>query len=205
MSSNVADIDLVAFGAFPKPIQSASIIKSINQKEATSVQLRSFAVTIEVKDHDARFVKVDANRVYVRYSSGWSDATGQSIRQREALREFLTSNLGSSPYIVNLLWLRNCRQDQLRHLRLPEPNNVLSSDVCWDTFLSTLFNLNPPRPASEGFSYGVPASAFVNLQGAIRLLTSSIEATTLDRKRIEQITREQLDLSPVDNIGAGIR
>jgi len=197
----VADIDMVVLATFSKPLILDVTIPPLSIAGETRVSISSLALTVEVKDHDARGILVDSNRIYVRYS-GWHDATEQSIRQRESLRDFLRRNTGSAPYIVNLLWLRNLEQPQLTAFQLAEPNNVLVANLDAGELFRTICNLNLPMPLTNGtYSYGASSSSY-NMQLPIDLLTRKILATSLDRKRIEAITKDGLGFSWLDIAGS---
>jgi len=199
--SRVSDIDLVILGNFARPWRDEFEIVQLGEGRLP-VDVWSFAATIEVKSHDPSGIRIDGNRVYVRYREGWHDATQQSIRQREALREYLTANTGSAPYIVNLLWLRSVLPEEVETLGLPVPHNILTAEISYHALLERLVNLNLPAPDNERYTYGVQNIRTLDMSRAVSLLTRRLQLTSLDRQKTEQITARRIDLDWIELAGS---
>ena len=192
--SNVSEIDVVVLANFAKPLVGRFEVAGLGPGKV-DVAVDSLALTIEVKDHDPSGIRFEGNHVLVKYRDGWHDASDQSLRQRDALRDFLHRNTGRSPYVVNLIWLRGMTAEMISRLALPQPNNILPADVLLELFITKILNLNRPfyNAAQARYVYAASRNDSLEMRSAIDLLTASIEATPLDRRKTEEITRKGLD------------
>lgn len=107
----VSDIDIVVVGKLkadrrfiPKrPLKD----KNGNSVGKKPIEVSSFVIAVEVKDHDADRVKYNGEDVSVYYSrgakKGWKSATAQNIDQLHALSSYLNDRIGASPFIYRCL------------------------------------------------------------------------------------------------------
>jgi hypothetical protein len=158
-----------------------------NGKTPTA-RVESLCVVIEVKDHDPRYVKFRGTSVEVAYGNGsvleWKSATHQSERQKYSLKNYLDVHTGRSPWIVNLIWLRNVPSKNS-----PQgPSNILPSKFILNGLLNRIAETSRlTRDGNEFVLTSTPLGDEIPLQAAADFLTLKIEPTTLDRRRMDRI------------------
>jgi hypothetical protein len=200
------DVDVVLLATFADPIRFSPFFEiswggpPFRPKEAF---LDSLCVTIEVKEQDPTGVRFTGGRAEVRYSregrETWSSATDQSEGQKYSLKNYLEHNGLASPYIGNLIWLRNVLNNQLP----PRPHNILGSNSTWELFVNVLFQLDRSRgPGNEWQLSARRADAGRSFQAVVNLLTRTIQPTGLDRVRMDRVTKAALREEWVDLAGA---
>lgn len=151
----VKDIDIVVIGILDnvfRNIKTKVKIKDQNNKWKTAdnyndynIAIQSFCWCIEIKDHDSRNIKFQGTQTLVKYNNSkheekWHDATYQSEQQKYSLKNFLEGQLGYSPYISNLIWLRNIEISNLPSYT----NNLLPSNCNFTTILEKACAVNQP-------------------------------------------------------------
>ena len=150
--------------------------------------VESLCVVIEVKDHDGRSVRFRGTDVEVAYGKGgnreWKSATYQNERQKYSLKNYLDAHTACSPWIANLVWLRNvpCRD-------IPRgPNNILPAKFTLNGLLNWVAETS--RPVRDGHEFVLTATRLgdqLPLQAAVDFLTAKVEPTSLDRRRMDRI------------------
>jgi AAA domain len=200
------DIDIVLLASFTEPVRFSPFLEiswgsgpPFRPKEAF---LESLCVTIEVKEQDASGVRFTGGRADVRYSRDgretWSSATDQSEGQKYSLKNYLEHNGLASPYISNLIWLKNVLNKQLPI----RPHNILGSNSTWELFLNVLFQLDRTRsPAHEWQLSARRADSNRSFHAVVNLLTRTIQPTGLDRVRMDRVTQAALRDEWVDLAG----
>lgn len=136
----VCDVDLLLFFQTNKPIT-----LSPTPGERQPVALASCCLAIEVKDHSANDVRFVGPLVEVRYHQRWHAVSEQSYRQRFAVKGYLEAQSIKSPFIVNLIWLRNVSAAQFP----PPPHNLIGQDVTWDAILQQIRQHMKPFPHQQ--------------------------------------------------------
>lgn len=103
----VSDIDIVVAGKLkpdrrfiPKRFLKDTNGNTVGKKP---IEVTSFVIAVEVKDHDADRVKFNGEDISVYYArgskKGWKSATEQNVNQVHALSSYLADRIGESPYI----------------------------------------------------------------------------------------------------------
>lgn len=172
------DIDLlvlVNFSHAPAPVRTSP--------ERTYV--RSLLLVIEIKEHPPERIRFEGNKVEVEYRGSWEDASEQSHEQANSVRNYIKEHAGSSPYVTNLLWLRNIREQILPSVS----HNVLGSDATWEQFVLRGKTISSVEMEPFGETYRV-----IDAKGGSQAWRCSFdsfcrpkEGTKLDRNRIERI------------------
>ena len=143
--------------------------------------VRSLCLAIEVKDHDAKSVRFDGNQASVLYRGKLHNASIQNHNQQVSLRNYLNAQGVTAPFVVNLLWFRGIRQNQLP----PRPHNLLGANASWELFVNAAAELGGFR---TGADWRVDAFAGSASFGEVaRVLATRIEPSGLDRTRMEHI------------------
>jgi hypothetical protein len=201
------DIDVALLATFAAPIRFTPFLDiswgsgpPFRPREA---YVDSLCVTIEVKEQDPSGVAfTGGGRVDVRYvrdgQEKWSSATDQSEEQKYSLKNYLEHNGLASPYISNLIWLRNVLNNQLPH----RPHNILGGNSTWELFLSVLFQLDRTRtPAHEWHLSAGRGYVSGSFRAAVDLLTRPLRPTGLDRVRMDRVTHAALRDEWVEAVG----
>lgn len=159
-------------------------------RTSNGARVRSLCVTIEVKGHSSRDVWFRGEKCYVRYNGEDHDVSSQSERQKYSLLEFLRKNIGRktkgrarTPFIDNLIWLVN-----VPNAEIPAGSNVLGRDSSWQEFLD-LLELTQPKITPKNPPY-VGFLDKNNFESTKAVLVDRIEPTRIDRKKMENISKE---------------
>ena len=181
------DIDILLFAKFANPLPSF-----IRPEGITYVD--SLFLAIEVKDTQPDRVRFNGNKVEVRYKSKWQgshgsdnsrheweDVTKQSHEQRYSIINYLGEKGVKSPWVTNIIWLRNVLTKDLPEGR----HNIVGSDSSWGDFLRKANTLNT--------QYGdiIRASKPDNTHDwheAVAVFSKKMTPSRLDRKRMEKIS-----------------
>jgi hypothetical protein len=152
------DIDLVVFGEFTsfyRKIYSRASYKKGNEtiQEGFNhrlVNIKSFCLTVEVKDHRIKDIQIESQRLIVAYRDRdqriWHDATDQSEKQKYSLNNYLKQHINWKPWTCNFIWLRNLPKEQLPEI----PDNLWSSTLSLDKILRQICNQQLPFLAGWG-------------------------------------------------------
>lgn len=158
------------------------------------VEVQSFCLAIELKDHAPEDVRFLGNTVEVRYRDDWKNVSEQNHGQTYAVKGYLESRGLHAPFITSLIWLRNVPNAQLP----PRPHNVLGAAITWNLVLNVVGQLSPPRRSARGWVLQAFDHQSSLPTQVIAAFTQSLVPTRLDRLRMERITRQvadELDLS----------
>jgi hypothetical protein len=146
-------------------------------------KIHSFCVTIEVKSHTRESVWFEGPNCFVRYNNREHNVTSQSEAQKYSVKNYIERNSrnSTSPWINNLIWLLNVSSSDL-----PESeNNILGSDAGWEDIINKIAFLT--RGDIKTFS------SRPWLTSIIKIFGKRLEASKVDRRRIEAITKSILD------------
>ncbi len=154
IGQEVKDIDLLIIGFLEnfklkietKTKDSNGVITEVSNN---LVEVKTFCYVIEIKDHTAERIKTDGPILSVKYKDHWHDATSQSEKQKYSLKNYLTDNLGVSPYICNFLWLRNISDEEYISLFDNTSTNIFANQFSFRNLIekSTLQQI-PYKPTS---------------------------------------------------------
>lgn len=179
------DIDLIVAGFLYTRVE-------IPRSDVVEAQafLKSFFLTIEVKNH--RFDKIEFNgpKVFVRYKDRREDASEQAEDQKYSAKQYIAKHRLDPPYIISILLLENLPRNSLPPVR----HNILGGDFSIQDILEIIYTSQSHRLANgnkllQAFRQD-DASAYLRV---VDLFTKKLELTQLDRKRIEVITKRNFD------------
>jgi hypothetical protein len=154
----------------------------------------SLCVVVEVKDHDPKGVQFQGTNVSVVYNvaSGqreWKSATIQSEFQKYSLKNYLEAHTGCSPWVANLIWLREVDGKDLPR----GPHNILPTRFTLNGFLNWVAETTRMTPV--GNDYLLTANRIRDdllVDTATKFLTAKITPTSLDRRRMDRVVKSSL-------------
>ncbi len=172
------DIDLlILFGDY-RPTDKLYVAK--NKKI-----IHSFCATVEIKGHGPDSVQFNGSHCSVFYREQRHDVTSQSEKQKYSIRAYIECNNGGkgAPWINNIIWLTGYPSRELPETK----NNIIGSDTSWDDLLEKISGLLPDRITNY--------TTFdrVSLHRTANIFSKRIQASKIDRRRLEVITKRALD------------
>ncbi|NCC31300.1 MAG: hypothetical protein EOM24_04645, partial [Chloroflexia bacterium] len=185
------DIDLIVFVILSKirPIP-FSENHAEGRTDEDIVYVKSLCLTIELKNHYQDGVIFDGNQAKVRYGNHLHSATEQAHKQQVALRNFYEQHDLKPPYVTDLIWLPNVPQTCL-----PEASsNILGHKATWGDFLRCVVDLCKPRPERVAGIQEINAFSHANAKQTtqiVDLLSKRLEMSSLDRLKVERISRNR--------------
>ncbi len=200
----VKDIDILVVGSLSNcPIRIS--INSGIKKEVVSVE--SFVTAIELKTHDSSGIFRKGVDLYVNYGIKSHNVTEQSNKQKYSLKNYFEKAIGRSPYITNLIWLRNVNQNQLSNLfnenKEKITTNIFSGvDFSFQSFIQLIayqncvsfyngfYHINNNNSLSNSDYRNV-----VSLFNKVKHLSGQ-----LTRQRVEQITSNSITKIESDSL-----
>lgn len=147
--------------------------------------LHSICATIELKGHGPEDVIFEGAQCSVLYNGERHDVTQQSEKQKHSVKNYIKQQVGNAPWIVNLIWLTRVNSRSLPLVA----SNLLGMDVTWQVFLNkaaTLAGSNKENVVQTFSSRGW-------LLRVVEIFSRRLQASKIDRKRLEAITKNVLD------------
>lgn len=196
----VQDTDLLVLGILRRPVEVPRNLLP-EPLRVRPCKISNFALAIEVKGHPPDAVRFEGNQVLVRYrnrvtrADEWHGATDQSHKQVHSLREYVERHRLQSPWFLSSIWLRNVPK-----LQLPQAaHNLLGAGVEPIDLMRLLVALRQnkltddlAKPWRASYLSCCRDDAARELAAAMDLFTRTIEASPLDRKKVERVTRSTL-------------
>ena len=183
----VSDIDLLILGkcgpgTFFQPVSAVPDGRGGSFWPDTIGAL-SFALTIEIKDHNPGRIAFSGNRVMVDYEGRKHDVTAQSEKQKFAVKNYVQHNGLRPPWVRNLIFLRNA----LPHEIPSTASNVIGANLTLTNLLTAAARVSAPRWDDSGcylddFQYADSP------EDMAALFTQEIRLTELDRRRMERLS-----------------
>ncbi len=186
----VRDVDLLVFGKFSEEgyqLPSRLLPERLRTKPCI---IQSFAMVIEVKDHDASGVRLVGNKAQVLYRDDWKDVSEQAFQQMHSVRNFLRDRGHTPPLLADAVWLRG-----LQSRDLPVMENLLGVDATAKQFLGVFARaaskqlLKQRRKSTD--TARVHCSEDVTAEGLRALAQSFTQVgggTLIDRKKLEAVS-----------------
>ena len=102
----IKDIDCILICQFKSP-QRFNPVREVKTEpneeiEKKEIFIESMVLCIEVKDHDAKFIKFEGTSVQVSYQrniQSWHDASEQNNKQAHTLKTFFSDEFGRAPWV----------------------------------------------------------------------------------------------------------
>jgi hypothetical protein len=186
----VSDIDVVIAARFSGKryiVPKAVFLDADGKKVAgAKVRVRSFVAGIEVKDHDANRLRIDAGSVTVEYKDGWKSATDQNDQQRYALRDYLADRVAGDPWVYRCVLLRGiAKLPSNRGRPLPESGAVASS-YSGAEFLMAMASVNGVRTVGGEYCISSGPDGLLDESLSASIFTAVVPSN-LDRARMDRI------------------
>lgn len=203
------DIDLIVFGRFDSAFERKVKTKGKRREGKEEdlilrrVKIENFFCCIEVKDHPK--VKFTSNsRVIVKYKGKESDVTDQSEKQKYSIKNYLQDTVKWSPYICNLIWLRNISKEILKDNYKENQflHNCLPSVFGFDWFLHLICVQSIPY-SHGGDIYHISCVIRESPHTASQKIQQAYEMFNLVRDDIGLLTRQKLERITKSNILKG--
>ncbi|GGH36798.1 DNA or RNA helicase [Dyadobacter endophyticus] len=161
----VKDIDIVVIGQFGKGFVRKLKFKPKDREEYVNrnVYFSNFCFVIELKNHHKEDVSLgNTGNLLVKYNGRDHDVTYQSNKQKYSLLRYFKNfdEIGYSPYIVNLIWLKNVSAQDLNQMTGRKPHNYLPSNFKIDWLLQLACSENTPYESGLSLEGKVPFFAF---------------------------------------------
>ena len=154
------------------------------------VSVKSLALVIEVKDHDPRGVLIEGSAVTVFYNNDGvrkaEAVTEKNARQVHSLLGYIRACRFATPFVENLIWLRNFPTVDLPRI----PHNILGHRVTWLSVMERVYCATPKTATPRVFCI----DHFRQLGG------QPVEA--LSHRMTEQIRPTQIDRAKMDRVAA---
>lgn len=199
----VRDIDLVVFGLFDPPfkrkIKTKGKTKNGVQQDLVfrDVNVKSFCCCIEVKDHPPAKIDISmGSGVVVQYRGKRHNATEQSEKQKYSLINSLKDIAnGWSPYISNLIWLRNVSKESLKAKYPPGEwfHNCLPSSFKADWFLQLICYQTTPYNHGGNGSYLLSCTKYKDESLAVNRLKQVYDRLSKVQRDLGSLTRQKLE------------
>ena len=176
------------------------------------VRFISFCVPIELKDHVADDVRLSGlGEILVKYKD-WHSATEQNEKQKYAIKNVFDRQLNASPWIRNLIWLRQLNVTELQNLIGDRALNVICGPFNIVDFFQTIVKCSEsshyPFQTKNGFAiindfYG-PAKDLTNnnMSSVFEMFVQQKNACgELTRKKLELLTSKIIEQQSIEGIG----
>lgn len=178
----VEDVDLLV-AAYLNPELEVEV------DEIGRVKVESFCLAIEVKDKQPDQVEFVGNTVYVTYRGKKESVSEQSKKQVFAVKNYLERcSAEAKPYVTNLIWLTKV---PCSAIPAKGPHNILGGDSCWLDIVRRVASLSPNRGPKRTM-LSACGKAREMMTDVRRVFGTRLQATRLDRERVEKICRQAI-------------
>lgn len=192
----VSDIDIVIAAQMgpSRYIIPKTVLKDKSGKKllGAKIRVRSLIAAIEVKDHDAEGLQINASGVNVRYKEGWKSATDQNDAQKYALLNYFRDVSGKDPWLYRCVMLQGINElPKDRGRQLPAAATVAASFDTSNLLSAMAAENSVPKIASE---YSISSGDRELVQCVLAApLFVRITPSRLDRKRMDRIAARPLE------------
>ncbi|MCC5973028.1 MAG: AAA family ATPase [Rubellimicrobium sp.] len=195
------DIDVFVVGHFTEPREFDVEMKFYPRDREPILPrrayVRSFALAVEVKSHDANGVRFDDKVVSVKYPRGWECVTEKAFKQVFELKSYLERAGLSSPYVKDLIFMTG-----LREVDFPvRPHNCFGIDASFEKILNIVGQVSQPlvKDRFATISFG-PDENFQAILSPEATVMKTMEPTALDRKRMDRVVKSALPVEWLDDL-----
>ena len=197
----IEDIDLFVVGYFSEPREFDVDCKFYPREGEPFVprraSVRSFALVIEAKSHDATGVRFDDRVASVRYPRRWECVTEKTRQQVFELKTYLTRNGGPKLYIQDLIFFSGLREADLPM----RPHNCFGIDASFERILNILGQVSSPVNSDSRVTIRFGSdNAFESLLSSEASVLQTMEPTPLDRRRMDRIAKAALPETWLDDL-----
>ncbi|WP_324398191.1 DNA/RNA helicase domain-containing protein [Amaricoccus sp.] len=187
------DIDVFVVGHFSEPREFDVELKFYPRNREPVLPrrayVRSFALAVEVKSHDASGVRFDDKLVSVKYPRGFECVTEKAFKQVFELKSYLERAGLPSPYVQDLIFMTGLREADLP----ARPHNCFGIDASFEKILNIVGQVSQPlvKDRFVTISFG-PDENFRAILSPEATVLKTMEPTALDRRRMDRIVKSAL-------------
>ncbi|MEO3413722.1 DNA/RNA helicase domain-containing protein [Roseovarius sp. CAU 1744] len=195
------DIDVFVVGHFAEPREFDVELKFYPRDSEPILPkrayIRSFALAVEVKSHDATGVRFDDKLVSVKYPRGWECVTEKAFKQVFELKSYLVRAGLPNPYVQDLIFMSGLRETDLP----VRPHNCFGIDASFEKILNIVGQVSQPAVKNRfvTISFGSDENFRAILSPQATVL-KTLEPTALDRKRMDRIVKSALPDEWLDDL-----
>lgn len=134
------DIDLLVFGFVENLELKGDFLVKTNEEsliQTKAVDINSFVINIEVKDHSKVELQGDGYHVYYSSTNTDDNVTKQANETMHSLRNHLSRHMGISPFVCDIIWFRGISLQELNKVRNNVPDNALPSVFSFKDLIRT--------------------------------------------------------------------
>lgn len=197
----IEDIDLFVVGYFATPREFDIEYKFYPREGEPFVPrraaVRSFALAIEAKSHDATGVRFDDKVASVKYHRGWECVTEKNRQQVFEIKRYLARNGVPKIYVQDLIYFSGLRESDLPN----RPHNCFGIDASFERILNVLGQVSSPvnNDRRVTLSFGSD-EVFESILSPDSPLLQTMEPTPLDRRRMDRIVKAALPDAWLDDL-----
>lgn len=196
----ISDIDVVVVGLIATR---RYLISKYQGKDAAGssligakVRAKSFVIAVEVKDHTADNLSIEAGGVSVKYRNGWKSATEQNEAQRYALLGYLRETTNTNPWVHRTVILRGI-EELPRHRGVQQPTaGAVAARFDGPAFLMSMAMNSEIQ--KHGNEYVISSGDEETIQ---RVLASALFhpliPSDMDRKRMDRIAARPIEAKEI--------
>lgn len=177
----VRDIDLLVFYAD---------FRGKEKEFSTSCgrSVHSFCLAIELKGHPPDKVSFRGANCFVEYRGKKHDVTSQSDAQKYSLINYIKGQPSRPrvPFVMNMIWLSRVNSASLPH----STSNIIGMDCTWRDIMEKCAVLSGPPDKVRNIG---TFSGRSSIRTVTDIFSKELQASNIDRKKLEGITRSVLD------------
>lgn len=194
--SAVRDIDLLLIIELERPVLVDLREDAAVPGMPSQVVLKSLAMVVEIKSHDAAGVRFQGTEVEVCYRGEWHNASRQNNKQVHSLRAYLTNRkIHPIPYFGEAVWLAGLSPADLP----PRPHALMPRQVSLARLCAAALATVTTKPLAGQPAIQTHQQSFALL--ARKVFAGGRGPSGLDRRKIDAIAKRHLD--PILVPGAG--
>lgn len=186
--SAVRDIDLLLIIELERPVRVSLAEDVAVPGMPAQVLLKSLAMVVEIKSHDATGVRFQGSEVEVSYRHEWHNASRQNNQQVHSLRAYLTNrHIQTFPFFCECVWLTGLVPADLP----PRPHALMSRQVTLARLCAAALATAKTTPLAGHPAIMTHQQPFAAM--ARKVFAGGRTPSGLDRRKIDAIAKRHLD------------
>jgi len=186
--SAVRDLDLLLIIELERPVWVDLLDDAAVPGMPARVALKSLAVVVEIKSHDATGVRFQGSEVEVSYRGEWHNASRQNNQQVHSLRNYLSNRrIRPFPYFCECVWLTGLTPSDLP----PRPHALMARQVSLARLCAAALATANTTPLAGHPAIMTHQQPFAIL--ARKVFGGGRSPSGLDRRKIDAIAKLHLD------------
>jgi hypothetical protein len=182
------DIDILVMG-----FAEGLILKNLNTKNmglVKDLQIKSFICNIELKSHDARFIRKEGSNYIVKYKGVDHPASEQCREAKFSLVNYLNDQLDINRlFAADLLWFDSLNKESLEKIKGGVADNAMSNTFNFRELIDSILLQVEVRGDYSGISLNSFADGKNQYNKIVKLFTTKREAQGLTRQKFELLNQ----------------